>query len=61
MRQGTVGASLWASQNATEKKLLQSDPDLPGCSGERVLLGKSGCPEYRGQRSDTSLTSININ
>eukprot|EP00116_Pleurobrachia_bachei_P006621 sb/3466883/ len=24
--------------------LLQSDPDLPGCSGERVLPGKSGCP-----------------
>eukprot|EP00116_Pleurobrachia_bachei_P013169 sb/3473431/ len=22
--------------------------DLPGCSGERVLPGKSGCPVYRG-------------
>ena len=29
--------------------LVQSDPDLPGCSGERVLPGKSGCPVYRGQ------------
>ena len=24
-------------------------PDLPGCSGERILPGKSGCPVYRGQ------------
>eukprot|EP00116_Pleurobrachia_bachei_P014834 sb/3475096/ len=23
---------------------VQSDPDLPGCSGERALPGKSGCP-----------------
>ena len=29
--------------------LVQSDPDLPGCSGERVLPDKSGCPVYRGQ------------
>eukprot|EP00116_Pleurobrachia_bachei_P000465 sb/3460727/ len=28
---------------------IQSDPDLPGCSGERVFLGKSGCPVYRGK------------
>eukprot|EP00116_Pleurobrachia_bachei_P018407 sb/3478669/ len=28
---------------------LLSDPDLPGCSGERVLPGESGCPVYRGQ------------
>ena len=29
--------------------LVQSDPDLPGSLGERVLPGKSGCPVYRGQ------------
>eukprot|EP00116_Pleurobrachia_bachei_P003939 sb/3464201/ len=29
--------------------LLQSDPDLPGCSGKRVLPCKLGCPVYRGQ------------
>eukprot|EP00116_Pleurobrachia_bachei_P016140 sb/3476402/ len=29
---------------------VQSDPDLPGCSGERVLPGKSGYPVYRGQK-----------
>ena len=28
---------------------IQSDPDLPGSSGERVLPGKSGCPVYRDQ------------
>eukprot|EP00116_Pleurobrachia_bachei_P006770 sb/3467032/ len=28
---------------------VQSDPDLPGCSGERFLPGKSGFPVYRGQ------------
>eukprot|EP00116_Pleurobrachia_bachei_P015485 sb/3475747/ len=28
--------------------ILQSDPDLPGCSGERILPGKSGYPVYRG-------------
>ena len=27
---------------------IQSDPDLPGYSGERVLPGKSGYPVYRG-------------
>ena len=28
--------------------MVQSDPDLPGSSGERVLSGKSGCPVNRG-------------
>eukprot|EP00116_Pleurobrachia_bachei_P002369 sb/3462631/ len=27
-----------------------SDPDLPGCSEERILPGKSGSPVYRGQK-----------
>ena len=28
---------------------VQSDPDLPGCSGERVFPSKSVCPVYRGE------------
>eukprot|EP00116_Pleurobrachia_bachei_P006451 sb/3466713/ len=34
---------------ATGLTTTQSDPDLPACSGERVLAGKSGCSVYRGQ------------
>ena len=30
--------------------VVQSDPDLPGCSGKRVLPGKSGFPVFRGQK-----------
>ena len=28
--------------------ILVIQTDLPGCSGERGLPGKSGCPVYRG-------------
>eukprot|EP00116_Pleurobrachia_bachei_P010698 sb/3470960/ len=31
-----------------ERKIVQSDPDLPGCSGERVFKGF--CPVNRGAR-----------
>eukprot|EP00116_Pleurobrachia_bachei_P010608 sb/3470870/ len=27
--------------------IVQSDPDLPGCAGERILPGKSGCPAIK--------------
>eukprot|EP00116_Pleurobrachia_bachei_P017611 sb/3477873/ len=31
------------------KRNKESDPDLPGISGEAILPGKSGCPVYRGR------------
>eukprot|EP00116_Pleurobrachia_bachei_P018914 sb/3479176/ len=37
---------------------IQSDPDLPGSSGEAIFPGKSGCPVELIVGSDTSKQSV---
>eukprot|EP00116_Pleurobrachia_bachei_P018489 sb/3478751/ len=39
-------------------ELDESDPDLPGSSGEKALPDKSGCPVYRGSTGITSLQEV---
>eukprot|EP00116_Pleurobrachia_bachei_P011025 sb/3471287/ len=45
---------------AMEETEMESDPDLPGCSGERVLPSKLWRPVYRGEILLISYTSGEI-
>ena len=60
VQRGTVRVVLYHNSSASQQPnkvfgekspqlWIQSDPNLPGSSGETVLPGKSGCPVYRGQ------------